>query len=64
MSRRETRNRKMLHGLIPPWQRVEHVWELRIGQYRVFYDVDVATGVVTIRALRRKPPRKTTEDIL
>ena len=63
MSRRETRNRKMLHGLIPPWQRVEHVWELRIGQYRVFYDVDVA-GVVTIRALRRKPPRKTTEDIL
>ena len=61
---RETRNRKMLHGLIPPWQDVEPVWELRIGQYRVFYDVDVATCVVTIRALRRKPPHKTIEDIL
>jgi mRNA-degrading endonuclease RelE of RelBE toxin-antitoxin system len=61
---RETRNRKLLRGLIPPWQHVEPVWELRIGQYRVFYDVDVATGAVTIRALRHKPPHKTTEEIL
>ena len=61
---RETRNRKMLRGLIPPWQHVEPVWELRIAQYRVFYDIDVVTGAVTIRAIRRKPPHKTTEDIL
>ena len=58
---RETRNRKMLRGLIPPWQHVEPVWELRIAQYRVFYDVDEASGEVTIRALRRKPPHKTTD---
>jgi len=61
---RGTRNRKLLRGLIPPWQHVEPVWELRITQYRVFYDVNVATGTVTIRAVRRKPPHKTTEDIL
>jgi hypothetical protein len=54
----------MLRGLIPPWQHVEPVWELRIAQYRAFHDIDVATGAVTIRAVRRKPPNKPTEDIL
>jgi mRNA-degrading endonuclease RelE of RelBE toxin-antitoxin system len=61
---REARNRKILRGLIPPWQHVEPVWELRIAQYRVFYDVDAGRGEVAIRALRRKPSHKTTEDIL
>ena len=61
---RETRNRKMLRSLIPPWQHVEPVWELRIAQYRVFYDVNASASAVTIRAVRRKPPHKTTEDIL
>ncbi len=61
---RETRNRKILPGLIPPWENVEPVWELRIGEYRVFYDVDIATATVTIRAIRHKPPHKTIEEIL
>jgi mRNA-degrading endonuclease RelE of RelBE toxin-antitoxin system len=61
---RETRNRKMLPGLIPPWEHVEPIWELRIGEYRVFYDVDEANGTVTIRAVRHKPSHKTTEEIL
>ena len=61
---RETRNRKMLRGLVPPWEHVEPVWELRIAQFRIFYDVVLATDAVTIRAIRRKPPHKTTEDIL
>ena len=34
-----TGNRKILLGLEPPWEYEEPIWELRIGQYRVFYDV-------------------------
>ncbi len=59
-----TRNKKILMGLIPPWEHVEPVWQLRIGDYRVFYDVDEQTAVVMIRAIRHKPPSKRTEDIL
>lgn len=61
---RQTRNRKILVGLMPPWDHVEPVWELRIGDYRVFYDADEMASVVTIRALRHKPPHKTMEEIL
>ncbi len=61
---RQSRNRKMLVGLVPPWEHVEPVWELRIGEYRVFYDVDQARSTVSIRAIRPKPPHRTTEEIL
>ena len=65
---RQTRNRKILVGLVPPWEQVEPVWELRIGEYRVFYDVEEIAAFgessVIIRAIRRKPPHKTTEEIL
>ncbi len=61
---RQTRNRKILVSLIPPWEHVPPVWELRIGEYRVFYDVDEETSTVTIRAVRYKPPHMTTEEIL
>jgi len=61
---RQTKNRKILVGLIPPWEHVPPVWELRIGAYRVFYDVDEETSTVTIRAVRYKPLHKTTEEIL
>lgn len=61
---RQTRNRKVLVGLIPPWEHVQPVWELRIGEYRVFYDVDKTASVVVVRAIRHKPPHKTTEEIL
>jgi mRNA-degrading endonuclease RelE of RelBE toxin-antitoxin system len=60
----QTRNKKVLIGLIPPWEHEEPVWELRVGQYRVFYDVDEVASVVIIRAIRHKPPHKTTEEIL
>jgi mRNA-degrading endonuclease RelE of RelBE toxin-antitoxin system len=60
----ETRNRKRLWGLNPPWEHVEPVWELRVGEYRVFYDVDEVLSIVTIRLVRHKPPHKTTEEIL
>ena len=61
---KRTKNRKPLPGLIPPWEYLEPVWELRIGEYRVFYDVDEGVSLVMIRAIRHKPPHKTTEEIL
>jgi len=61
---RETRNRKILVGLVPPWEHVPPVWELRINEYRVFYDIDDKAKHVMVRAVRQKPPHKTTEDIL
>ncbi len=60
----ETRNKKILPGLKPPWDRELPVWELRVGEYRVFYDVDDTEHVVTVRVIRRKPPHATTEEIL
>jgi mRNA-degrading endonuclease RelE of RelBE toxin-antitoxin system len=60
----ETRNRKMLVGLKPPWEHEEPIWELRVGKHRVFYDVDEDEKKVMVRAVRAKPPHKTTEDIL
>jgi mRNA-degrading endonuclease RelE of RelBE toxin-antitoxin system len=61
---RPARNRKVLMGLVPPWDYVDPVWELRIGEYRIFYDVDQLQATVSVRAIRRKPPHKTTTEIL
>ena len=59
-----TRNRKRLAGLVPPWTAESPVWELRVGEFRVFYDVAVDDVVIYVRAVRRKPPGATTEEIL
>lgn len=56
-----TRNKKMLPGFVPPWEHEPPVWELRVGDYRVYYDVDLDSTCVTVRAIRRKPPHQTTE---
>jgi mRNA-degrading endonuclease RelE of RelBE toxin-antitoxin system len=63
-STEETRNKKILEGFQPPWKQRESIWELRIGEYRVFYDVDPDENRVMVHALRHKPPHKTTEEIL
>src|SRR5437773_159464 len=59
-----TRNRKLLRGLVPPWEHLDPTWEIRVGEYRVFYDVDEAASLVHIRAVRHKPPHRTSEDVL
>lgn len=59
-----TKNRKRLDNLVSPWETAALIWELRIGEYRVFYDVSDAESVVYVRAVRRKPPGTKTEDIL
>ena len=59
-----TKNRNPLANLIPTWKAVPPIWELRIGEYRVFYDVSGEKEVVYVRAVRRKPAGKKSEDIL
>jgi len=58
-----SRNRKQLTALVPPWEHVPPVWELRFDDYRVFYDVDTRARVVVVRAVRRKG-RSTTKEIV
>jgi len=59
-----TRNRKQLRALVPPFEVVPPIWELRVGQYRIFYDVDEEKSKVFVRAIRREPPHRQTEEIL
>lgn len=61
---RVTRNKKLLAGLVPPFDATPPIWELRVGEHRVFYDVDVTERVVFVRAIRRKSSNKTTKEIL
>jgi mRNA-degrading endonuclease RelE of RelBE toxin-antitoxin system len=60
----ETRNRKCLVGAVPTFEHIPPVWELRVQDYRVFYDVDADANTVFVRAVRRKPPDQTTEDVI
>jgi len=60
----KTRNRKQLVNLIPPFDAIRPVWELRIREYRVFYDVSEEEKVVYVRAVRRKPAHRSTKEIL
>jgi len=60
----ETKNRKALIGIQPDFEHETPVWELRVGQYRVFYDVNDESTTVFVRAIRLKPPQKTTEQIV
>lgn len=59
-----TRNRKLLVNLAPPWEAEPPIWELRIEEFRVFYDVSEEEKTVYVRAVRRKPAGQSTEDIL
>jgi mRNA-degrading endonuclease RelE of RelBE toxin-antitoxin system len=60
----ETRAKRIIAGLKPSFQHEEPLWQLRVGQYRVFYDVDVKQRHVNVRAIRSKPPHLTTEEVI
>lgn len=61
---KESRHRKILRGLLPSFEAIPPIWQLALGEYRVFYDVNEEGRKVYVRAFRRKPPHKTTEEIL
>jgi len=60
----ETRKRKKLECLVPPFEAIPPIWELRVGEFRVFYDVDREQKIVLVRAIRRKPAHKTIGEAL
>jgi mRNA-degrading endonuclease RelE of RelBE toxin-antitoxin system len=60
----ETKNRKLLTGIQPQFEHDPPVWELRVGAYRVYYDVNEELKTVSIRAVRLKPSHMTTEQII
>jgi mRNA-degrading endonuclease RelE of RelBE toxin-antitoxin system len=59
-----SRNRKELIGVNAEFEHDPPLWELRIGEYRVFYDVDEQNRIVRVRAIRHKPPQAATEDVI
>lgn len=59
-----TKKRKVLHNLVPPFEAIPPIWQLRVGAFRVFYDVQEEGRRVSIRAIRRKTPHRNTEEIL
>jgi mRNA-degrading endonuclease RelE of RelBE toxin-antitoxin system len=60
----ETKNRKALENPPASFEYESPLWELRVGDFRIFYDVDEAAEVVYIRAIREKPPHAATESVL
>lgn len=54
-------HRKMLQDLRPEWEHVPPLWQVRVGDYRVFYDADEAGRVVYIRRVIRKGTKTTGE---
>ena len=60
----ETRHRKRLYNLVPPFEAIPPIWQLRVGAFRVFYDVDQEQHRVYVRTVRRKPAHLNTEEIL
>ena len=75
---RITKNKKILRpGQRLPFEHLEPVWQLRVRDFRVFYDVTppeaederegegvVHEAIVSVRAVRHKPGHKTTKEIL
>jgi mRNA-degrading endonuclease RelE of RelBE toxin-antitoxin system len=59
-----TRNRKPLPGAVAGFEFDPPLWELRVDQYRVFYDVNLSDNQVNVRAIRQKAPGQTTAEIL
>ncbi len=59
---KETTNRKPLPNVRAEFEHVPPIWEIRVGEFRVFYDVNQESKRVNICAIRRKG-KQTTEEI-
>jgi hypothetical protein len=71
----QTKHKKIIRpGEQLPFEHGEPVWQLSVGDFRIFYDITKSSdenpmpkdteGLVSIRAVRRKPSHKTTKEIL
>ena len=60
----ETKQRKLLRNLVPPFEAIPPIWQLCVGVFRVFYDVNEEERRAYVRAIRRKAAHLNTEEIL
>jgi hypothetical protein len=60
----ETRDKKCLGTEAANFPYVPPLWELKVGGIRVFYEVERDSAMVYVHAVRRKPPDKTTAEVL
>jgi len=61
----ESRNRKCLgDGVTADFEYVPPLWELRVGEFRAFYEIDASDALVYVHAVRRKPPGLMTAEVL
>lgn len=60
----ETQGRKCLGGEPANFSYTWPLWELKVGEFRVFYEVDADEELAFVHAVRRKPPHKTTAEVL
>jgi len=58
-----SRNRKELKNPEAGFEYEPPLWELRVGEFRVFYDGKADSRTVYVRAVRQKPSGKTTREI-
>jgi mRNA-degrading endonuclease RelE of RelBE toxin-antitoxin system len=56
-----TRRKKVIEGLKAPWDQIGPIWQLRVGDFRVFYDVLEDKKTVWVRAVRWKGTMSTEE---
>jgi mRNA-degrading endonuclease RelE of RelBE toxin-antitoxin system len=62
---KETQNKKRLPAILEAgFEFVPPLWELRVGEVRVFFDVDADAEKVFVRAIRRKPPELRTGEVI
>jgi mRNA-degrading endonuclease RelE of RelBE toxin-antitoxin system len=59
-----SRKRKRLGELETGFEYEPPLWELKVGEYRVFYNVNEGTRTVRIWSVRFKPPGKTTAEVV
>jgi mRNA-degrading endonuclease RelE of RelBE toxin-antitoxin system len=59
----ETRNRKQLRNPLPRFAHVGPVWELKVGSFRVIYNVSEELQTVYVRSVRQKKQGQTTQDV-
>jgi mRNA-degrading endonuclease RelE of RelBE toxin-antitoxin system len=59
-----TKRKKFLEAIEPPWEQLGPVWQLRVGEFRVYYDVLESENLVIVRAVRKKPAHWITKEIL
>ena len=57
-----TRRKKVLEAMEPPWDQLGPVWQLSVGDFRVFYDIVEDDRLVIVRAVRKKPVHRTTDE--